>query len=204
MSDDQRRETAGVTTRLVVAYIRDVLGEDAVDDLLRRSGETRPVSVLEDERTWSTYDQKIALFTAAAELTGDPRAAYRIGSYVLDAQLARSQRMALAALGSPQQLLKSIARANVKFSTSATMRTVETSRGHGTVAYCTPSTPRAGTTATTTRGSSRGSPCCSACPRLGSSTRPARWTGTRSASTPCGGPPCAGWLPGRAAGRGAT
>lgn len=133
--DDARRETAGITTRLIVSYVRDQLGPAAVEELLARAGEQRPVAVLEDERTWSTYDQKIALFEAAAALTGDPRVAYRIGCYVLDAQLGRPQRMVIGALGSPQQVLKSIARANVKFSTSATMRTVETSSRQGTVAY---------------------------------------------------------------------
>jgi diguanylate cyclase (GGDEF)-like protein len=136
MSDDeQQRETAGITTRLILTFVRDQLGPAAVDDLLARAGEQRPASVLEDERTWSTYAQKIALFTAAADLTRDPRVAHRIGTYVLEAQLGRALRMVIGALGSPQQVLSSIARANVKFSTSATMRTLETSSRHGIVAY---------------------------------------------------------------------
>ena len=133
--DDGRRETAGITTRLIIMYMREVLGPGAVDELLARAGEQRPVAVLEDERTWSTYDQKIALFEAATALTGDPRVAYRIGCSVLDAQLGRPQKMVIGALGSPQQVLRSIARANVKFSTSATMRTVDTTPRQGTVAY---------------------------------------------------------------------
>ena len=133
--DQQRRETAGITTRLIVAFVRDQLGAEAVTELFDRAGETRPVEVVEDERTWSTYAQKIALFDAAAELTGDPRVGFRIGSYVLDAQLGRAQRLVIGALGSPQQVLRSIARANAKFSTSASMRTIETSARRGTVAY---------------------------------------------------------------------
>ena len=136
MSDDGgRRETAGITTRLIVAYVRDQLGAVAVGELLARAGETRAVEVLQDERTWSTYAQKIALFEAAAALTDDPRVAFRIGAHVLTAQLGRPQRLVIGALGSPQQVLRSIARANVKFSTSASMRTIETSRRHGTVGY---------------------------------------------------------------------
>lgn len=136
MSDGAvRRETAGITTRLILTFVRDQLGEPAVGELLRLAGEDRPVGVLEDEGTWSTYDQKIALFAAAAELTGDPHAARRIGAHVLSTQLGRPQRMVIGALGSPQQVLNSIARTNVKFSTSATMRTVDVSARHGTVAY---------------------------------------------------------------------
>ncbi|MFP4311817.1 MAG: diguanylate cyclase domain-containing protein [Nitriliruptoraceae bacterium] len=131
----ERRETAGITTRLIVSYVRDQLGADAVTTLLALAGETRPVTELEDEGTWSTYDQKIALFAAAADLTGDPRVAYRIGTSVLDARLGRPLRMVIGALGSPQRVLASIARASVKFSTSATMRTIETSARHGAVGY---------------------------------------------------------------------
>ncbi len=132
---DESRETAGITTRLIVAYVRDQLGGAAVDELLAAAGEQRPADVLEDEGTWSSYAQKIALFEAASRLTGDPQVARHIGAYVLEAQLGRSQRMVIGALGSPQQVLRSIARANVKFSTSATMRTIETSPRRGTVGY---------------------------------------------------------------------
>ena len=65
-TDEARRDTAGVTTRLIVVYIRRTLGEEAVEQLLVRAGERRPVAMLEDEASWSTYEQKIALFEAAS------------------------------------------------------------------------------------------------------------------------------------------
>lgn len=135
MAGEERRETAGITTRLIVVYIRGRSGDAGVERLLELAGEARPVAVLEDERTWSTYAQKIALFEAAAKLTGDPQVAYRVGESVLAAKLARPQQLVIGALGSPQQVLKSVARANAKFSTSATMRALETSSRHGTVGY---------------------------------------------------------------------
>ncbi len=134
-ADEERRDTAGVTTRLIVVYIRRTLGAEAVEELLTRAGERRPVAVLEDEATWSTYEQKIALFDAAAALTGDPRVAQRIGASVLTEQLGRVLLFLIGALGSPERVLRSVARANVKFSTSATMRCVESSSDEGTVAY---------------------------------------------------------------------
>ncbi len=129
------RETAGITTRLIVAYVRRQGGDDAVGRLLELAGETRPVEDLDDERTWSTYRQKIALFEAASELTNDPWVAYRIGASVLDHRIGRTVRLALTALGSPRQVLRRVARANVRFSTSATMRTIETASGRAVVAY---------------------------------------------------------------------
>ncbi len=129
------RDTAGVTTRLIVAYIRRHLGEAGVAELLRRAGESRPVAMLEDESTWSSYRQKIALFEAAEELTGDAWVARRIGESVLTEQLGAILRVVVGALGSPQQVLRSVARANVKFSTSATMATISSTSGHAVVSY---------------------------------------------------------------------
>src|SRR5690606_10702311 len=72
------RETAGVTTRLIVSYVRRHRGDDGVARVLELAGETRSVESLEDELGWSSYDQKIALFEAAAVVTGDPDVARRI------------------------------------------------------------------------------------------------------------------------------
>ena len=134
MSDDDR-DTAGVTTRLIIAYTRRHLGDAGVDELLRLAGETRSVQVLEDESTWSSYRQKIALFDAAEQLTGDAWVARRIGESVLSEQLGAMVRVVVGALGSPQQVLRSAARAHVKFSTSATMSTVSSTSGRAVVSY---------------------------------------------------------------------
>ncbi len=133
--NEDARHTAGITTRLIVSYVRRRLGEDGVRRLLELAGDARPVEVLEDETSWSSYDQKIALFEAAADVTADPWVARRIGESVLGEQLGGLVRVALGALGTPQLVLRSIARANVKFSTSATMRTMATSPTGGVVAY---------------------------------------------------------------------
>ena len=132
---DEGRHTAGVTTRLILAFVRRQLGEGAVSRLLEIAGETRPVEVLENETSWSSYGQKVALFEAASSLTGDPRVAERIGASVLHEQLGGLTRLVLATLGSPQRLLRSIARANIKFSTSATMRAIQAGPTGGVVAY---------------------------------------------------------------------
>jgi len=129
------RDTSGVTTRLIVAYVRRHLGDAGVTLLLERAGENRPVEVLEDERSWSTYDQKIALFEAAAALTDDPDVARLIGSSLLEEQLAAVLRAVIGALGSPQRVLKSVARASAKFSTSATMDAVAVGNSSATVSY---------------------------------------------------------------------
>ncbi len=129
------RETAGLTTRLILAYVRQNVGDDAVAELLERAGEARTVDELEDEATWSTYRQKVALFEAASDLTEDPHVAFHIGASVLAAQVSGPLQVLVKALGSPQRVLRSIARANSRFSTSATMRAIEVSSQGGLVAY---------------------------------------------------------------------
>jgi diguanylate cyclase (GGDEF)-like protein len=135
VSEHDERQTAGITTRLIVGFIRHEFGPPGVERLLALAGDERGVAVLEDESSWSTYRQKIALFDAAETLTRDPWVARRIGEAVLDEQLGALPRLVIGALGSPEQVLRSIARANGKFSTSSIMRTIRTESGGGVVAY---------------------------------------------------------------------
>jgi hypothetical protein len=79
------RQTAGLTTTLIVRYVREHGGEEAVVAMLRSAGETRSGAELQDETGWSTYDEKIALFEAAAEVLDDRLAARHIGETVLAA-----------------------------------------------------------------------------------------------------------------------
>ena len=118
------RETAGVTIRLVIRYVRAHAGDGAVDELLALAGETRPLSALEDERNWSTYAQRIALFRAAATVLGDPEVGRHIGEWVLNEQIGLPIRMVLLALGSPKQLFKNAEKASTKFSTVSDLRCV--------------------------------------------------------------------------------
>ncbi len=133
--DGAARETAGITTRLVIAYVRGLLGDDGVRRCLERAGETRPVARLEDEATWSSYDAKIRLFAAAAATLGDPQAARRIGESVIHEQVGGTIKLIVTTLGSPGGVLRSVARANAKFSTVATMRASEVGRNRAVVSY---------------------------------------------------------------------
>lgn len=129
------RETAGVTMRLIVEFIRARFGDAALGRVLEVAGESRPLSMLEDERVWSTYDQKVALFAAAAEVTGRPDIARAIGETVLRSSVATTLRIALGLLGSPPTLLRAIPRANAKFSTAGSMWSEDVTATSATVHY---------------------------------------------------------------------
>lgn len=131
----EQRETAGITMRLAIEFVRSRMGEPAVTEMLARAGEVRPLAVLEDEREWSSYAQKISLFAAAAEVTGRPDVCRVIGETVLEGSVGASLKIALGLLGSPPRLLRSVAKANGKFSTASSMRAVDVTSTSATVMY---------------------------------------------------------------------
>jgi diguanylate cyclase (GGDEF)-like protein len=131
--DAQTRDTAGITTRLIFAYVRAHGGDDAVAEVLRLADVPHSLEELEDERTWSTYATKVALFEAAATVLDDPDLGLHVGESLLGYQIGGALRLVIGALGSPGQVLRSIAKANAKFASSSSMRCIEVTQGRGTV-----------------------------------------------------------------------
>lgn len=129
------RETAGVTTRLIVTFVRERGGHAAVEDLLTRSGVEHRLTELEDELFWCSYEDKLALLRAAGEVLHGPEVAREIGRSVFDAQVGTALRLLIGALGSPQQVLRSISKANAKFSSAARMTALSTTARGGVVTY---------------------------------------------------------------------
>jgi diguanylate cyclase (GGDEF)-like protein len=115
------RETAGTTICLIVRYVRHHAGDDGVARLLELAGEERPLHELENEQRWSTYEQKIALLEAAAELLDDPDVALHIGETALDHSVGPGIRILLRRLGSPRVVLSNVSKAAAKFSTVTDM-----------------------------------------------------------------------------------
>jgi diguanylate cyclase (GGDEF)-like protein len=121
----QDRETAGITIRLVLDYVRAQCGNDALTRLLELAGETRPLQVLENPRIWSSFATRVALFDAAAELTGDPEAARRIGESAISSTAHPVLRALLARFGSPRALFRAFPIVQSKFDASAKARLAE-------------------------------------------------------------------------------
>jgi diguanylate cyclase (GGDEF)-like protein len=131
----QARETAGITTRLIIEETRRWGGDQAVMRLLELAGETGRLDDLSDERSWFSYETKIALFEAAAELTGEPHIARHMGAALLRSRIGRALLLMLTLLGSPAQLLRSIDRASAKFNTVGDMKLLAHGRRSATISY---------------------------------------------------------------------
>jgi hypothetical protein len=129
------RETAGLTTSLLLAYVRRHGGVSAVDDMLRIADVEDQADSLADEHSWTSYACKVALLEAAASVLGQPDIGRRLGEHVLDERVGASLQFALRVLGSPSMLLRSMPRTASRFSTAATTEAIEVHRTGGVIRY---------------------------------------------------------------------
>lgn len=119
---DEFSETSGITTGLVLLYVRDLSGDRAVQQLLRLADVPHFATELADDSHWISYQERIRLFEAAVKVLDDPWCTYTIGTQALRWRLNPSSLLLLQAVGSPQQVYGQVARAVPKFSTTSTMR----------------------------------------------------------------------------------
>ncbi|MDP9224726.1 MAG: ATP-binding protein [Actinomycetota bacterium] len=129
------RETAGITTAVIVRYVRSHGGDGAVEQMLSSAGESRPVAELEDEAVWSTYEQKIALFQAAAQVLQDRLVARHIGETALESNVGGALKLMLWTLGSPQRVLRRIPKTARRLSGVCTVDAREVERNRAVVTY---------------------------------------------------------------------
>jgi diguanylate cyclase (GGDEF)-like protein len=132
---DERRETNGITSRLLLLYVEQVGGTDAVEQVLARCGMSDRRDELLDENYWFSYDGKIALFEAAAEVLGDPNVMLSVSGQALTLKVGGGLKVALRALGSPRLVYQNIVRANAKFSGSHSMELLDVGPRHAVISY---------------------------------------------------------------------
>ena len=101
--------------------------------LLELAGSHRTVEFLEDNSNWMSVEEAIALFDAAAEVTGDPSIARRVGENAVRQYAGTQVATVLRSLGSPEELLRQITVVAGKFSTISYMEILELSPGHAVV-----------------------------------------------------------------------
>jgi diguanylate cyclase (GGDEF)-like protein/putative nucleotidyltransferase with HDIG domain len=129
------RETSGMTSKLVLSYVERQGGEAAIQEVLARCGLEDREQSLRDESSWFSFDAKIQLFEAAAEVLGDPQVMWRVGESALELSVADGLKAALRALGTPGLVYRNVVRANAKFNTVQGMELVEVGRDHARVRF---------------------------------------------------------------------
>jgi diguanylate cyclase (GGDEF)-like protein/putative nucleotidyltransferase with HDIG domain len=132
---EEARETSGMTSRLILAYVEQCGGRAAVDEVLDLCGLKGAEADLRNESHWFSFATKIRLFAAAAEVLDDPQVARHLGECAIDLNVGEALKITLRALGSPPLVYENIVRANGKFSTTARMDLLESSNSHARIAY---------------------------------------------------------------------
>jgi diguanylate cyclase (GGDEF)-like protein len=132
---EEARETSGATTGLVLAFVAQHAGEAAVQEVLARAGVPFTADELSRASTWTSYDTRIRLFTAAAEVLGDPGVMFRVGAESLRTGMNPSVVVLVRAMGSPRQVFARLPRAVANFSTTSTMEVLEAGATSATIRY---------------------------------------------------------------------
>jgi hypothetical protein len=120
---------------LVARYVHQHAGDEGLRRVHAAAGLGAPVEALDDERHWFTYEEKIALFEAAAAELDDADVTRHMGERALLLQVGTGLRVLLRSLGSPRMVLANVARVAPKFSTVATMDVLELGRTHAVISY---------------------------------------------------------------------
>jgi diguanylate cyclase (GGDEF)-like protein len=131
----EARDTSGITSKLVLAYAEHRGGPAAVAQILERSGLEQRETDLRDESSWFSYDAKIRLFAATAEVFDDPHVMRSVGQTALELSVAEGLKAALRALGTPSLVYRNVVRANAKFSAVQGMELVEMGSDHARVRF---------------------------------------------------------------------
>jgi diguanylate cyclase (GGDEF)-like protein/putative nucleotidyltransferase with HDIG domain len=124
----QPRETSGVTSALLLAYLERVGGAAAVAEVLRRTGLSECEAELREENAWFSWQTKIELLEASAAVLEDPLFVFAMAAMALDLNVAGGLKVALRTLGSPQLVYRSIVRANARFNGSHAMELISITR----------------------------------------------------------------------------
>jgi diguanylate cyclase (GGDEF)-like protein len=131
----EARETSGATTALVLEFLRGRGGDAAVQEALGRAGIPTPVEQLSRPDHWISYDARIRLFSAATEVLGDPDTMFRVGREALAHGMNPGIVLLVRAIGSPRQVYRQLPRAVAKFSTTSTMKIVDSGSSHVTIDF---------------------------------------------------------------------
>jgi diguanylate cyclase (GGDEF)-like protein len=127
------QDISGAVTSVIVKYVRDRTGDDGVARTMAQCGETRPVAVLEDLRSWSAHDETVAMLSAASEVTGDREIARHVGEEMLRQHDGTDVANLLRSLGSPAELLRNVTAAAAKFTTVSSIEPLEVGDAHAVV-----------------------------------------------------------------------
>jgi diguanylate cyclase (GGDEF)-like protein/putative nucleotidyltransferase with HDIG domain len=130
---EEPREASGLTTRLVLAFVEEEGGHEAVDAVLARAGMSGREDELRDENRWFADRTRVRLFEAAAEVLDEPGVGRRIGERAIDLNVGQALKISLRALGSPRLIYSNVDRGNAKFNRVHRMDVLDLGSDHARI-----------------------------------------------------------------------
>jgi diguanylate cyclase (GGDEF)-like protein len=131
--DRDTGDVSGLVVNALLALVQGETGDAGVAQALALAGEGRPFSALGDRSTWSPLDRAVALFNAAALVTGEGAVARHLGEELLFVADPSGFVDRLAALGSPAVALKHIGPVLEHFETASKAEAMETAADHALI-----------------------------------------------------------------------
>ena len=128
-----RQDVSGAVTSVIVRYVRNKCGDKGLLRMLQLAGECRPIEVLRDPFTWSSYSETMALISAAAQVCADNDISIHLGEEMLRQYDGTDVASLLRSLGSPAEVLKNVTAAAAKFFTVSSLEALEVGDAHAIV-----------------------------------------------------------------------
>lgn len=120
-------------TSTLLQRVSALAGERGVESVLAAASSPHSAAYLRDVANWVSYDEAVALFTAAVEVTGDPGIARAAGEASVRQHAGTAVATLLRSLGSPEKILEQVTTAVTKFSVVTEMETLELEPGRALV-----------------------------------------------------------------------
>src|SRR3954447_19905411 len=118
---------------VLLRLVRRMAGEEGLNRLLELAGSNRSIAYLDDVTNWISLDESLALFQAAAELTGDPQIARRVGEEAVAQHAGTPVATLLRGLGAPEEVYRQMTLTASKFTTITDLEPVEVEPGHAVI-----------------------------------------------------------------------
>jgi diguanylate cyclase (GGDEF)-like protein len=108
-------------------------GDETVERVLAEASSPYSAEYLHDVSNWVSYDEAVALFAAAVDVTGDAGIARAAGEQAVRQHAGTPVATLLRSLGSPEKILDEVTTAVTKFSVVTDMKTLELEPGRAVV-----------------------------------------------------------------------
>jgi diguanylate cyclase (GGDEF)-like protein len=122
----------------LLAVVHQAGGDSSVSEVLAHAGEPRSAADLRRPDGWSSYEQGLALFRAAAQVLSDPDVGRKAGIEVFRQYAGTEVLALLRSIGSPAEMLRAYPAISAKQSTITRAEVVDVEETHGLISVVTP------------------------------------------------------------------